>query len=107
KFYERLFAAHPDVRALFHRSSPGAQNKMFALKLTALVDHLDDPAWLGRELATLAANHKSYGVTAEMYPWVREALIATVREACAEAGAPDAERAWTEAYASLMTAILG
>ena len=106
RFYERLFAAHPEVRALFHRSTPGAQNKLFAQKLTALIDHVDDPSWLGRELSTLAANHTTYGVTAEMYPWVGEALIATLREACGEAWSPEAERAWTEAYASLVTAIL-
>lgn len=106
RFYELLFAAHPQVRALFHRSTPGAQNKMFAQKLTALVDHLDDPAWLGRELATLAANHVRYGVTDAMYPWVGEALIATLREACADVWTPETERAWTEAYASLMTAII-
>jgi hemoglobin-like flavoprotein len=107
RFYDRLFAAHPEVRKLFHRSSPGAQNKMFAQKLTALVDHIDDPAWLDRELATLAANHVRYGVTREMYPWVGEALIATLAEACGDAWSPDAERAWRDAYASLMTAILG
>jgi len=106
-FYERLFTAHPEARALFHRSTPGAQNKMFAQKLTVLVDHLDDPAWLGRELATLAANHASYGVTAAMYPWVGEALLATLREACGDAWTDEAERAWTEAYASLVAAILG
>ena len=107
KFYNRLFNAHPEVRALFHRSTPGAQNKMFAQKLTAIVDHLDDPAWLNRELATLAANHVSYGVTREMYPWVGEALIATLEEACGDAWTPAADRAWKDAYASLVTAILG
>jgi hemoglobin-like flavoprotein len=107
RFYELLFAAHPEVRALFHRSSPGAQNKMFAQKLTALVDHLDDPTWLDRELHQLAANHRGYGVTDEMYPWVGEALIATLREACAESWSDDAERAWKAAYASLVAAILG
>ena len=107
RFYERLFSAHPEVRVLFHRSTPGAQNKLFAQKLTALVDHLDDPAWLGRELATLASNHISYGVTPAMYPWVGEALIATLREACGDAWTPQAERAWSDAYASLVAAILG
>lgn len=81
RFYERLFDAHPEVRALFHRSTPGAQNKLFAQKLVALVDHLDDSAWLDRELGKLAASHEHYGVTREMYPWVGEALVATVREA--------------------------
>src|SRR6188474_710567 len=107
RFYQILFEAHPEVRALFHRNSPGAQNKMFAQKLTAVVDHLDDPAWLGREMSQLAANHVRYGVTPEMYPWVGDALRATLREACGEAWTPEAERAWTEAYASLVAAILG
>lgn len=106
RFYERLFAAHPEVRALFHRSTPGAQNKLFAQKLTALIDHIDDPQWMTRELATLATNHVSYGVTPAMYPWVGEALIATLRDACADAWSAEAERAWTEAYASLVRAIL-
>ena len=106
RFYERLFAAHPEVRALFHRSTPGAQNKLFAQKLTALIDHVDDPAWLDRELGTLAQNHARYGVTPEMYPWVGEALIDTLREACGDAWSAEAERAWRAAYASLVTAIL-
>lgn len=107
RFYQRLFADHPEVRALFHRNSPGAQNKMFAQKLTAVIDHLDDPAWLRRELPDLRAHHERYGVTAEMYPWVGDALIATVREACGDRWTSETERAWTEAYASLVATILG
>ncbi|MGE5185917.1 MAG: globin domain-containing protein [Acidobacteriota bacterium] len=106
RFYERLFAAHPEVRPMFHRSTPGALHKMFAQKLISIVDHLDDPAWLARELPRQAASHAGYGVTAEMYPWVGDAVIATVREACGEAWSDEAERAWTDAYASLMRAII-
>lgn len=105
-FYERLFVAHPELRAMFHRNSDGAQAKAFAQKLTALVDHLTDPAWLERELPTLAANHRFYGVTAEMYPWVGEALLATLREACGPAWSPEAERAWTELYGTVTRAML-
>ena len=43
KFYARLFATHPEVRPLFFRSSPDAQQKMFAQKLMLLVDVLDQP----------------------------------------------------------------
>ncbi|MDX2090304.1 MAG: globin domain-containing protein [Kofleriaceae bacterium] len=106
RFYEILFQRHPQTKALFHRSSEGAQNKMFAKKLTSLVDHIDDPTWLDRELATLAANHVSYGVTPEMYPWVGEALLATLREACGDAWTPEAERAWGEAWAAMTRALL-
>ena len=106
RFYDHLCAAHPEVRALFHRSSQGALNKMFAQKLISIVDHLDDPDWLARELARLATNHKGYGVTVEMYPWVGDALIATLREACADTWTDATERAWRDAYASLMRAII-
>lgn len=106
RFYEILFEQHPELKALFHRSTVGAQNKMFARKLVALVDHIDDPSWLGRELSTLAASHVSYGVTEEMYPWVGEVLIATLREGCGAAWSDEAERAWGETYATLTRSIL-
>lgn len=106
RFYDRLFAAHPEVRPMFHRHSPGALRKMFAQKLTVLVDQLEDPDKLGRELAALAASHAGYGVTIEMYAWVGTALIATLREACEDTWTPDAERAWTTTYAAVTQAIL-
>jgi hemoglobin-like flavoprotein len=106
RFYDRLFASRPELRPLFHRHSPGALRKMFAQKLTALVDHVEDPAWLSRELAALGASHASYGVTAEMYPWVGDALLATLADACGEAWTPEAERAWRDTYAAVTRAIL-
>lgn len=106
RFYETLFAAHPELRPMFHRSTPGAQNKMFAQKLTAIVDHVDEPAWLDRELVTLASKHVSYGVTPEMYTWVGEALIGTLREACGDSWSAEAEAAWLAAYGALTDKIL-
>ena len=106
KFYERLFADHPSVRSLFRRNSPGAQNKMFAQKLVAIVDNLDDPAWLQRELRTLAEVHRAFGVTAKMYPWVGDALVATLRDACGDAWTDAAEASWRAAYRTLQDAIL-
>jgi hemoglobin-like flavoprotein len=106
RFYERLFDAHPEVRAMFHRNSPGAMNKLFAQKLIAIVDNIDDPQWLSRELAGLVAAHATYGVTNEMYAWVGDALIATLTEACGDAWSPAAETAWREAYAALVAEML-
>ena len=107
RFYEILFTAHPSVRAMFRRNSVGAQHKMFAQKLAAIVDHIEDPTWLGRELSNLAHAHRSYGVTPEMYPWVGDALIATLRETCGEEWNDAAEASWRAAYAALQDAILG
>lgn len=105
-FYATLFARHPQLRSLFQRNSPGAQQKMFAQKLTAVVDHLDDPAWAQRELSALAQSHVGYGVTHEMYPWVGEALIDALRVSCGAAWSEEADRAWRQAYAAITQAVL-
>jgi hemoglobin-like flavoprotein len=106
RFYELLFTAHPEVQPLFRSHSPGAQRKMFAQKLVAIVDHIEDPQWVARELSALAATHVGYGVTPEMYPWVGDALIATLAEACGEHWSAQADEAWRSAYARLTEAIL-
>jgi hemoglobin-like flavoprotein len=106
RFYDRLFAEHPEVQAMFRGNSPGAQRKMFAQKLVAIVDHIEDPEWIAREAAALGKGHAGYGVTPEMYPWVGDALIATVAEACGEHWTAAAAEAWRSAYDRLSRAIL-
>ena len=104
RFYDRLFAAHPELRAMFQ--SPDAQQKKLAQTLSAIVDHVDDPAWLDRELGALAASHATYGVTSEMYGWVAIALISTIADACGDAWTAQADRAWRAAYTSIAKAMI-
>ena len=106
RFYQRLFASHPEVQAMFRSHSPGAQRKMFAQKLVAIVDHIEDQAWIEREAAALGASHAGYGVKPEMYAWVGDALIATVAEACGAQWSDAAGRAWRTAYDQLASAIV-
>ena len=106
RFYKLLFSEHPELEPLFYRSSRGALTKMFAQKLVTLVDHLEDPAWVDRELGALARAHSGYGVTPDMYWPVGAALIATLREACAEEWSAEAERVWTAAYEKLARAMI-
>jgi hemoglobin-like flavoprotein len=106
RFYELLFAAHPEVQPMFRSHSPGAQRKMFAQKLVAIVDHFADSQWVEREAAALGSSHEGYGVTPEMYEWVGDALIATLAEACGPHWSAEADRAWRNAYAQLTSAIL-
>src|SRR5262245_7413495 len=105
RFYDRLFTRHPEVIAMFHRNSPGAQRKMFAQKLTMIVDHVEDSTWLARELKTVAVSHVRYGVRPEMYDWVGEALIETLRDACDSDWSESAERAWRTAYGKIVESI--
>lgn len=107
RFYDLLFTKHPEVIPMFHRNSPGAQRKMFAQKLTMIVDHVEDPDWLARELKTVAESHARYGVRPEMYTWVGDALIETLRGACGDHWSDAAERAWRDAYAQIVDSIFG
>ena len=106
RFYDHLFEAHPEARAMFKRNSEGAQQKMFAQKLCAIVDSIaDDTAFLA-EARVIARTHKDYGVRPEMYSWVGAALIQTLREAAGSEWSIEAERAWRESYETLAKTVL-
>jgi hemoglobin-like flavoprotein len=71
-----------------------------------IVDHVEDPEWLEHELAAVAASHVKYGVRPEMYRWVGDALIETLRDACGAEWTDEAESAWRAAYARIEGAVL-
>jgi hemoglobin-like flavoprotein len=98
RFYEILFARHPAARVLFQHTTMATQEKMLALGLTSVLDHLDQSAWLVHTLEALGARHVRYGVTDEMYDWVGEALLAALAEAAGPAWTEPLEAAWSEAF---------
>lgn len=106
RFYERLFGAHPEVQPMFKRNSTGAQQKMFAQKLCAIVDAFDDPELLRAEARKIAQTHADYGVAAEMYAWIGAALVGALRESAGASWSDDAERVWQGAYDQLARAIV-
>jgi hemoglobin-like flavoprotein len=81
RFYATLFERHPELAKLFGRRSAEAQQRMLLEAIVAVVDHLDDSAWLDATLRALGAKHVAYGVRDEMYPLVAGALIETLRVA--------------------------
>ena len=99
RFYAILFERYPQVRPLFGRSTE-KQEQMLTRALVAVLDRLEDGAWLGDTLRALGAQHVDYRVTEEMYPWVGDALLATLAEVAGEAWPPQVEKAWTDAYAA-------
>jgi len=106
-FYEKLFAARPELKPMFTRNSPGAQQKMFAQKLAAIVDSVEQPEILLAEARAIAKSHAGYGIRTEMYGWVGEALIASLREAVGpDDWTAEAEEAWAGAYDAVAKAIL-
>ena len=105
RFYEILFERYPQLQRLFGRDRT-LQSKMLAGALAAVLDHLEDAPWLTETLGGMGAKHVDYGVTDAMYDCVGDALIATLREACAEVWNDEIETAWRSAYDSLARAIL-
>ena len=100
RFYAILFERYPQVNGLFGRSTD-RQEQMLTRTLVAVVDRLDDGVWLGETLGALGAKHIDYGVTEEMYPWVGDALIATLAEVAGDTWTPRVAKAWEDAYAAM------
>ena len=71
-----------------------------------IVDHVEDPTFLGREISEIATSHQGYGVTDEMYAWVGDALIDSLREGCGPLFTAEAEASWRAAYGAIAKTIL-
>ncbi|WP_329463115.1 globin domain-containing protein [Streptomyces sp. NBC_01431] len=113
RFYERLFAAHPELlRDLFNRGNQaaGLQKQALAGSIAAFATHLldrpdDRPDVM---LNRIAHKHASLGVTADQYRVVHQHLFAAIAEVLGEAVTPEVAEAWDEVYwlmANALTAI--
>jgi hemoglobin-like flavoprotein len=78
-FYERLFAARPELRRLFP-SDMTAQREKLAATLWAVVGGLDQPATARARLTALGRDHVAYGARPEHYPIVCEKLLESLVE---------------------------
>lgn len=96
-FYGRLFAAEPQLRALFPPAM-GHQHDRFFHALLRIAWSQDNPSELAGHLGRLGRGHRKYGVLREHYAAVGAALTATLRVYAADLWGPAAEDAWTAAY---------
>jgi hemoglobin-like flavoprotein len=105
RFYDVLFARYPSARPLFSHA-PAARAKqadMLQRALVAVLEHLEDAAWLGEQLAALGAKHVGYGVRPEMYAWVGDALLATLGEIGGSEWTDELQAQWSEAYGVIVS----
>ena len=101
RFYEILFARHPEARPLFGSGSTEKQAAMLQEALVAVMDHLEDASWLEQTLAGLGSKHAEYGVTDEMYGWVGGSLLATLAEVAGEDWNDELQGQWAAAYGAI------
>ncbi len=102
-FYQRMFAAHPELlRDLFNRGNQaqGDQQSALAGAIAAYATLL--VAEDGRDpvevLARIAHKHASLGITEDQYPIVHEHLFAAIVEVLGDAVTPEVASAWDEVY---------
>lgn len=104
-FYTRLFARHPDVRALF-RGDLEAQGVRLMAMIAAGVRLLDRPQELQSALHRLGQRHQGYGVREEHYPAVGSALLDTLAEHLGDEFTPEVREAWSGFYTQVSALML-
>lgn len=110
-FYEKLFAAHPELlRDLFNRGkqASGDQRKALAGSIaafaTALVEH--PGARPDVMLERIAHKHASLGVAPEQYEVVHTHLFAAIADVLGDAVTPEVAEAWDEVYWLMANALI-
>lgn len=96
-FYGLLFYAAPETRDLFPVSM-GVQRSRFLQALIHVMQTVDRPDDLGIFLRQLGRDHRKFGVLAQHYDAVGEALLEAMAEVSGPRWSPQVERAWRGAY---------
>jgi hemoglobin-like flavoprotein len=99
-FYSRLFSQHPGLRSLF-KGSMEQQYQKFIDMLSVIVARLDQPDKATQEINQLSRSHAGYGVKAEHYIAVREALLWTLEHGLENDWNDVVKQAWIECYDDL------
>lgn len=110
-FYDKLFAAHPELLDdLFNRGNQasGEQRRALAGSIAAfagaLLEHPE--ARPDAMLARIAHKHTSLGVTSDQYKVVHKHLFAAIGEVLGEAVTPQVAAAWDEVYWLMANALI-
>ncbi len=106
-FYDRLFELEPALRRLFARTDMDQQKKILIQTLTVVVKSLDRLDQLVPAIEALGRRHAGYGVRAGHYDTVGAALLWTLGQGLGDAFTPELETAWTEAYSTLASVMIG
>ena len=104
-FYERLFEIAPEVKPLFNRDMK-EQGRKLMVTLGLVINGLKNLDAILPAAKSLAAKHVSYGVRAEHYQPVGDALIWTLEKDLGSAFTPEVRDGWLAAYATLSGAMI-
>lgn len=95
--YARLFAAYPEMEALFVRDATGAvRGEMLAVAFECLLDIGGTGAYAANLIAAERINHEGVGVPHEIFGRFFPLLRDTCRDLLGEAWTPQADAAWAD-----------
>lgn len=104
-FYQKLFAAAPQVRPLFQNDIGPQANKLVTV-LGYVVTKLNRMDELLPEVQQLGRRHNAYGTLPVHYEVVGQCLMETLRECLAEGWTPEVQNAWITAYNTLKNVMI-
>ena len=96
-FYRHLFHIQPESRQLFIENT-ARQGAKLAQTLQVIVDQIGNWGLLRMTVGDLAIRHLAYGVRAEHYDAVGEALLAMLAERLGSLCTDETRRVWRKAY---------
>jgi eukaryotic-like serine/threonine-protein kinase len=103
RFYDRLFASHPEVRSLFPLDMTAQRRKLLGA-LVAIVDNVQAPERLVPLLEDLGRRHAAYGVRPDHFDATGEALLGAIGDFDDQLQEP-VRAAWVRAYARIAQAM--
>ena len=98
-FYQRLFEIAPGYRSFFRHDKK--QGAMLMSTLGLAVGSLKNLEAILPAVRSLGQRHAGYGITAEHYQPVAEALLWTLEYYLGEDFTPELKDAWVQAYTTL------
>ena len=101
-FYKKLFEYSPDLKPLFKNDIKSQGNKLMQT-LTVAVKGLNDLNALVPVLQKLAQRHVNYGVRAEDFTPVGNALLYTLKAGLGEEFTPQVREAWIAVFRVIAT----
>ncbi|PHS68122.1 MAG: nitric oxide dioxygenase [Methylophaga sp.] len=102
-FYEKLFAAHPELKNVFNLNNQqdGNQSRALADAVFAYASNLSNLEALIPAVQRIAHKHVSLGIKPEQYPIVGKYLLAAIQDVLDLPDGHPALTAWAEAYEQL------
>ena len=99
-FYSKLFMEHPPLRRLFPKDLEEQYQKLLAM-VNLIVGRLNQIDKLTEDISDMARRHVRYGVKAEHYAAVGNALLWTLEQGMGKDWVPEVQQAWVACYTIL------